>query len=161
MIPFFLILLASAVSLTEGILIKKRDNSYDKEGFCFTAIVSFFSMLFFVGKSLITNGYAISLSTELLPYALLGGICYASASFLTYIALGCGSFTISMLILSYGGIFSIDDDKISFRGSFQIPKTSADALHTGTAHHVTYCQNLKIHNNLLKTKWSHISVTPL
>ena len=107
MIPFFLILLASVVSLTEGILIKKRDNSHDKEGFCFTAIVSFFSMLFFAGKSLITNGYAISLSTELLPYALLGGICYASSSFLTYIALGCGSFTISMLILSYGGLFSI------------------------------------------------------
>ena len=46
MIPFLLILLSSAVSLTEGILIKKRNSAYDKEGFCFTAIVSFFSMLF-------------------------------------------------------------------------------------------------------------------
>ena len=42
MIPFLLILLSSAVSLTEGILIKKRNSVYDKEGFCFTAIVSFF-----------------------------------------------------------------------------------------------------------------------
>ena len=42
MIPLLLALLASAVSLTEGILIKKRDSTYDKEGFCFTAIVSFF-----------------------------------------------------------------------------------------------------------------------
>ncbi|MBO5653608.1 MAG: hypothetical protein J6S44_05290, partial [Clostridia bacterium] len=107
MIPFLLILLSSAVSLTEGILIKKRNSAYDKEGFCFTAIVSFFSMLFFVGKNLITNGCILSLSAELLPYALLGGLCYASASFLTYIALGCGSFTLSMLILSYGGLFSI------------------------------------------------------
>lgn len=107
MIPLLLALLASAVSLTEGILIKKRDGAYDKEGFCFTAIVSFFSMLFFVAKNLITTGRAFSFSPELLPYALAGGLCYASASFLTYIALGCGSFTLSMLILSYGGLFSI------------------------------------------------------
>ena len=96
-----------SINNIEGILIKKRNSAYDKEGFCFTAIVSFFSMLFFVGKNLITNGCILSLSAELLPYALLGGLCYASASFLTYIALGCGSFTLSMLILSYGGLFSI------------------------------------------------------
>ena len=107
MIPLLLALLASAVSLTEGILIKKRDGTYDKEGFCFTAIVSFFSMLFFVVKNLITVGRPFSFTPELLPYAIAGGICYASASFLTYIALGCGSFTLSMLILSYGGLFSI------------------------------------------------------
>ena len=107
MIPMLLILLSSAVGLFEGIFIKKYNTRHGKGGFLFTAIVSLFSMLFFVFKDLLLTDGHLTFSPAMLPYAIAAGVFYCSASFLTYVALGCGSFTLSMLILSYSGVFSI------------------------------------------------------
>lgn len=119
-IPFLLILLSHAVGLFEGIFIKKYNKKHGKGGFLFTATVSLFSMLFFVFKDLVLTDGKITFTAEILPYAIMAGVCYASASFLTFIALGCGSFTLSNLVLSYSGIFSISyglfvlKEKLSF-----------------------------------------------
>ncbi len=107
MIPFLLILLSSAIGLFEGIFIKKYNARHGKGGFLFTAIVSLFSMLFFILKDLTVGDGTLTFAPAILPYAIAAGIFYCSASFLTYVALGCGSFTLSMLILSYSGVFSI------------------------------------------------------
>ena len=102
-----LVLLLSVVSnlvhLVEGILIKKYNEKYDKGGSIFTAIVSLFSMLFFI----ITDKGGFDFRLSMLPYALIAGVFYCSASLCTFIALGCGPFAISKLMLSYTGIFSI------------------------------------------------------
>ena len=100
---FLLILLGKSLNLAEGILIKKYNAHHTKGGFIFTALVSLFSMLFFV----ITDADGFHLPDGILPYAVISGILYCSASFLTYVALSCGSFAMSMLILSYSIVFSI------------------------------------------------------
>ena len=103
MFAFLLILFSSATSLVEGTLIKKYNSKYINGGFIFTAMVSLFSMLFFV----ITDKGGFDFRAEMIPYGIVSGVLYCSASFLTFIALGCGPFALSMLILSYGGVFSI------------------------------------------------------
>jgi len=100
-------LLSSSVHLIEGILIKKYNEKHNKGGFFFTGIVSLFSMLFFVIKDLLIDKNGFNFNLDILPYGIVAGIFYCSASFLTFIALGCGPFAISRLLLSYGGIFSI------------------------------------------------------
>jgi drug/metabolite transporter (DMT)-like permease len=93
----FLIILSTCTSLAEGLLIKRYNKSHEKGGFIFTSFISLFSMLFF----LITDSGNFNVPATLWVYAIIAGILYSSASLLTYIALGCGSFALSMLILSY------------------------------------------------------------
>lgn len=106
-IVMLLAVLSSSLNLVEGVLIKKYNEKHDKGGFIFTAIVSLFSMLFFVIKDLLIDKGGFDFRPEMLPYGILAGIFYCSASFATFVALGCGPFAISKLVLSYSGIFSI------------------------------------------------------
>ena len=94
---------SSGVNLIESIMIKKYNEKHDKGGFVFTGIVSLFSMLFFV----ITDKGGFDFRLEMLPYGILSGIFYCVSSIMAFVALGCGPFALSRLILSYGGIFSI------------------------------------------------------
>ena len=103
MIAFLLIVFANTISLLESTAIKKYNAKHTKGGFVFTAMVSLFSMIFFV----ITDKGGFDFRAEMWPYGLLSGVFYASASLLTYLALGCGPFALSLLLLSYSGIFSI------------------------------------------------------
>lgn len=101
-----LILLSGMTGLIEGLLIKKYNAKHKKGGFLFTGIVSLFSMLFFVGRVLV-EGDGFCFPNGIFTYAVISGIFFCAASLLTYVALGCGPFVISMLILSYSGVFSI------------------------------------------------------
>lgn len=103
MLAALLILFSSGTSLVEGILIKKYNAKHGKGGFIFTAMVSLFSMLFFV----ITDKGGFDFRPEMLPYGIASGIFYCLASFLTYVALCCGPFAMSMLVLSYSVVFSV------------------------------------------------------
>lgn len=103
MLAFLLIILSNVTHLVESTLIKKYNGKYNKGGFIFTAMVSLFSMLFF----LLTDKGGLDFRAEMIPYGIVSGVFYCSASLLTFIALGCGPFALSMLILSYGGVFSI------------------------------------------------------
>lgn len=98
-----LIVLSNFVSLFEGIFIKKYNSKHSAGGFIFTALTSFFSMLFFI----FTDKNGFSFPPQIWCYGIIAGICYASASLFTYIALSCGSFALTMLILSYSVIISI------------------------------------------------------
>ncbi|MBQ8311285.1 MAG: hypothetical protein IJX80_09785 [Clostridia bacterium] len=100
---WILILISGCTGLIEGVLIKKYNAKHQKGGFIFTALVSLFSMLFFV----LTDRGGFYFPIGIFPYGLISGIMFCMASFLTYVALGCGPFTVSMLILSYSGVFSI------------------------------------------------------
>jgi len=60
-------------------------------------------MIFFV----ITDKDGLSFKTEMVPYAIISGIFYCGASFLTYVALDYGSYAMTNLILSYSLIFPV------------------------------------------------------
>ena len=106
-IVMLLAVLSSSVHLIEGVLIKKYNEKHDKGGFIFTAIVSLFSMLFFVTKDILIDKDGFNFTLKMLPYGIIAGVFYCTASFATFVALGCGPFAISRLVLSYSGIFSI------------------------------------------------------
>ena len=103
MLGFIFVLVTGFTSLAEATLIKKYNEKHAKGGFIFTSMVALFSMLFFV----ITDPGKFDFRTEMLPYAIVTAVFYASSSLMTYLALGCGPFTLSLLILSYAGVISI------------------------------------------------------
>lgn len=100
---YFLILFGICTNLSESTLIKKYNSRYSAGGFFFTALISLFSMVFFM----VTDQNGFYAPKELWVYAVVAGVLYCIASFLTYVALRCGSFAISILILSYGLVFKI------------------------------------------------------
>ncbi len=69
----------------------------------FTGILSLFALLFFAVSD--KNGF--NFSAGILPFALAYGLIYCISYFLTFVALACGSFTLSMLIISYSLVFPI------------------------------------------------------
>ena len=96
-LPALLIMVSTVFNLTEGIIIKKYNQNHMGGGPIFTGIVSLFSMLFFV----ITNKEGYCFTFEVFYWGAVSAVLYASASLLTYVALECGSFAMTMLILSY------------------------------------------------------------
>lgn len=98
------LMVGAVAGLLEGVFIKKYNEKHDKGGFIFTALVSLSSMLFFAVQELI-SGDGFFFDPVLLIYVAVAGLFYCGASFLTYVALGCGSFVMSMLILSYAILF--------------------------------------------------------
>lgn len=99
----FLILASTVTHMAESLFIKKYNTKHGGGGFIFTALVSFFSMLFF----LIRDQNSFTAPLELWWYAIAAGILYCTASLLTYVALQIGSYAMTMLILSYSILMSI------------------------------------------------------
>lgn len=92
-----------ATNQVEGVLIKRYSLKHSSGGFILTAFISFFSMLFF----LVTGIGDLYFTLPAIGYGLVAGTLYATASVLTFFAIGCGPFALSQLILSYGLIFKI------------------------------------------------------
>ena len=117
MLAILLVIVSCSTSLVEGILIKKYNSKHTKGGFIFTAMVSLFSMLFFV----ITDKGGLDFSAAMLPYGIISGVFYCAASLLTFVALGCGPFTLSMLILSYSGLLPISYGIFFLKDKITVP----------------------------------------
>lgn len=98
---YIIILLSSFTHFLEQATLKRSNKKNSAGGFLLMGIVSFFSMIFFLAYYLFGDGSKSDFTPEVIPYAILAGIFYCTASFLTYIALGCGPFTITLLIISY------------------------------------------------------------
>ena len=98
-----LMLLNIIVQQCEGIFIKKYNSAHKKGGFVFTAIVSIFSMFFFV----LTDKDGLAFDKNVVLYGIVAGIFFCLASFTTYVALGCGSYVMTRLIMSYGILITI------------------------------------------------------
>jgi len=105
--PILIIFASRLINQVEGVLIKKYNTKHDKGGFIFTAIVSLFSMLFFLIMDLVTDKNGLQFTAPVIWYGIFAGICFALASFLTYVALSCGSYVLSRLILSYGILITV------------------------------------------------------
>ena len=93
----------TALALVESVFLKQYNKKHDKGSFIFMGFISLFSMLVFF----FTDKGGFNMPPELWIYGLIAGALYCSASFLTFLAFGCGSFAMSSLILSYGMVFSI------------------------------------------------------
>lgn len=102
-LAMILAVLGTGVHQIEGIMIKKYNSKHKDGGFIFVAMLSFFSMLFF----LITDKGGLIFPIEMIPYGIIAGFFYCMASFLTYVALGIGSFVLTNLFLSYSLLFSV------------------------------------------------------
>lgn len=99
----FLIFACTCTSIAEAFLVKAYNRKHTRGGFVFVAFISLFSMFFF----LLTDTGGFLLPEGLWIYSLIAGALYSGAFFFTYLALGCGSFAISMLVLSYSLVFSV------------------------------------------------------
>ena len=100
---YLLILLKSTVNISESVLIRKYNEKYDYGSMFFTGIISLAAMVFF----LLSDSDGFHAGTEILPYSLIFGAVYCVSYLMTFVALACGPFTLSMLIISYSLIFSI------------------------------------------------------
>lgn len=104
---YLFILLSVSASLTEGFLIKIYNKKHEKGGFVFTAVVSLFSMLFFLLFDLITDRSGLTFTVQMLPYAFVAGAAYCTASVFTFFALKNGPYALTMLILSYSLVITM------------------------------------------------------
>lgn len=100
---YFLILIKTVANMSEGIFIKKYNAKHSAGGMFFTGILSLFALLFFV----ISDRNGFTFPKQMFPYAIAYGVIYCISYFLTFVALACGSFTMSMLIISYSLVFPI------------------------------------------------------
>ena len=116
---FLLVLAAAAVNQFESILIKKYNERYDKGGMIFTSVVSLFSMLFFVIADLVADENKFTFTPEIVLCGAVAGVAFCAASVLTFVALGCGSFVLTRLVLSYGVLIAV------FHGLFLGERLSA------------------------------------
>lgn len=96
-IALALMTLGAVVHPIEGLMIKKYNSRYGDGGFVTVAMIAFFSMLFFA----VTDRDGFGFTAELIPYCIVSGTLFAAASFMTAVALGCGSFVLTNLFLSY------------------------------------------------------------
>lgn len=94
---YLLIFLSVCSNLAEGMIVKLQGKKNTTNGFIFNAMIALVSMLFFV----ITKAGPFAFSWKLCIYAIPAAICYSMALIFTYFALSCGSFAISMMIISY------------------------------------------------------------
>lgn len=100
---YLLILLKTITNLSEGVLIKKYNARHSAGGMFFTGVLSLFALLFFTVSD--RNGF--NFPVKMIPYAVAFGLIYCISYLLTFVALACGSFTMSMLIISYSLVFPI------------------------------------------------------
>ena len=118
-----LLALGAIVHQTEGLMIKKYNSKHGEGGMVFIAMASFFSMLFFV----ITDRGGFDFSSELLPYGIISGVIFAATSYLTCVALGCGSFVLTNLFLSYSLLIP------TFYGLFILDESATVLIYVGLA----------------------------
>ena len=106
-LAWLLMIAGVAIHRIEAISIKKYNEKHGKGGFIFTAILSFVAMLFFIVKDIIVDPNGLNFTLDLVMLGIVGGICYASASYLTFVATGCGPFVLTSLFLSYTVLVSM------------------------------------------------------
>lgn len=100
---YFLIILKTIANISESVMIKKYNAKHSAGGMFFTGILSLFALIFFF----VSDKNGLNFPTAMLPYAIAFGFIYCISYFLTFVALACGSFTLSMLIISYSLVFPI------------------------------------------------------
>lgn len=100
---YLLIVLKTISNISESVLIKKYNAKHSAGGLFFTGIISLFALGFFF----VSDKDGFNSPAGMLPLACIYGAIFCITYFLTFVALASGSFTLSMLIVSYSLIFPI------------------------------------------------------
>lgn len=106
-LAILLITLSLFIHKIEGIFSKKYSAKHDKGGFVFTAFVSFFSMVVFLLKDLISDANGLQFDKPLITFGLIAGVCFATASMTMYWVLGHGPYGLSSLVSSYSVLITV------------------------------------------------------
>lgn len=95
----YLLLISDIVGITaQNIVSKQYDIKCKKQNvFIFTAVLSFFAMLFFI----VSAGGKLNFNAEFVPYSIGFGIAYGAATVGLVYAIKTGPLSISMLVMSY------------------------------------------------------------
>lgn len=97
MFYYLILLVLPFISILQSISQKQYNlKSKQPNAVLFSAITSLIALLFF----LITSGFQLSFTVKLVPYALVFGVCYASAWVGTVEAVRHGTITLSNMIIS-------------------------------------------------------------
>lgn len=99
-------LLSTALTQTEGVIVKQYGKKHKIGGMFFNAIICAFAGVFFVIKEIVLAG-GLDVPASLLPYALLSCLMYATGFYTMYKALQLGSFGMTKLLSSFSGIITI------------------------------------------------------
>ena len=102
-----LMIVGLLVHKCEGVFTKKYNAKHNKGGFIFTAIVSLFSMIFFLANDLITDKNGLQFGMPVIIYGIIGGLFFAAACVTMYYALQWGSFGLTNLLASFGILITI------------------------------------------------------
>ena len=101
-----LMLLSTALSQAEGMVVKGYGKKHNIGGMFFNAIICVFAGVFFTVKEIVLEGSFV-VPVSLWPYALLSCLMYATGFYTMYKALQLGSFGMTKLISSFSGIITI------------------------------------------------------
>ncbi len=96
---FLLIGLCVIVSSMQNIFKKHFGQKCSHGDYLFSALVTGFSLLFFVGSGIVTGN--LKFDWEIVPYSLIFAVAYASATIAGVLALRWGSLAITSLVMSY------------------------------------------------------------
>ncbi len=100
-------ILSIVIHKFEGVFTKKYSAKNTKGGFIFTAIVSFFSMLFFLLMDFISDENGLHFGLPVLLWGFFSGVCFAAASMTMYWALEHGPYGLTTFISSLGILITI------------------------------------------------------
>lgn len=105
--PVLLIAISRFLNQSESIFIKKYNAKHGKGNFIFAGIISLTVMVFFLCKDVVVDDNGLQFTSKMLFYGIVSGISYASAYFTTCLALNCGSFVLTSLMLSYSILITV------------------------------------------------------
>lgn len=100
--PYILLLASKAAHVGESVFIKMYSRKNTGVFFLFTGVKCLFAMIFFV----FACGGSFHFDPEVFIYALIAGVLYLSATLLTDIAIACGPYSISVLVISFSPLLS-------------------------------------------------------
>lgn len=148
---YLLILLQSVVHNIEGVFVKNYGKKHGSGGMFFNAIISFFSMVYFI----ISDKDGLNFPPELWIYGLCGALLYATGFYSMYLALQYGSFIMTRLISSFSMLLPL------FYGLFFLKEPATVFTYIGVSLIILslVVRNLGIHdgkgdiNNKSFVKW--------
>ena len=97
MLSYLILFLLPFISIIQSIAQKQYNlKSKSPNSGLFSAVTSLIALIFFI----VTSGFQLSFTVKLIPYALVFGVCYASAWVGTVEAVRHGTITLTNMIIS-------------------------------------------------------------
>lgn len=105
-IALLVMLLSTALTQAEGVIVKRYGKKHKIGGMFFNAIICAFAAVFFIVKETVIKG-GIEVPAALVPYGLVSCLMYATGFYTMYLSLQLGSFGLTRLVTSFSGIIAI------------------------------------------------------